>query len=126
MSSSLHKYGGFGSLPKSVTWYMVLSGVVILVLLVLLVKCRNKNIDHFCVCSGGLANMNQHCNKCQNVEEGLTEYSDFAQLERDNGGPYWTTVSPGDLDFTPRGQGCDTGYAPADFHCNVPFSLTNR
>lgn len=79
--------------------------VIILILTVLLIKCHTKTKDDFCVCTqSGLTGRDKVCGKDHNGD--LTEYSDFAKLQREAGGPKWTTVSPGDPNYPPRGVNC--------------------
>lgn len=91
-------------LPNSVVVYMVVSIIVIGVLIGLLVKCRKTTRDNFCVCSNSGGPRNKVCGKDHNGD--LTETSDFAKLQKEAGGPFWSKISPGDYSYPPSGQFC--------------------
>lgn len=89
-----------------VTIYVVLSLATIVTLVVLLSR-KNKS-EHFskCICSGARGRVCQDTEKVeQDYNNGLTEFSDFAEMQKKLGGPKWGTVSPGDYDY-PSSEGC--------------------
>lgn len=95
----------------SVTIYVVVSLIAIVVLIILLARKDNSN-ENFtkCICTSGSDSGRGRV--CQNTEavwdayqHGLTENSDLGKIQKQMGGPKWSTVSPGDYDF-PTSQGC--------------------
>jgi len=91
--------------------YVVVSLVTIGVLLYFLIRCENKNCDGFCVCSHGSGTRKQVCQSREQTraayDAGLTEYSDFAGMQKAAGGPKWSNISPGDYNFPQNAKNCD-------------------
>ena len=58
--------------------YMILSIAAIATLAVLLIKCKNKSCDTFCICKGiNKKNCRTPKQKTYNYDNGQTEYSKF-------------------------------------------------
>lgn len=81
--------------------YVVISLLTIGVLIFFLVRCEKKNCDGYCICSHGSGLRDHICqpNMKPAYRKGLTEFTDFAQVQKNHGGPKWSTVSPGDYDY---------------------------
>jgi hypothetical protein len=84
--------------------------LTILALAYSLNDCRTKSRDNFCLCSGAnLGGRRKMCNggvdKAQ-YNAGMTEYSDMAKMQKAQGGPFWSTVSPGDMDYPGQDGSC--------------------
>lgn len=94
----------------AMTIYIVLSLITIVILSVALSRKKNCN-ENFtkCICTGSDGGRGRVCQDTEQVQlayrNGLTENSDWGKLQREAGGPSWTTVSPGDVDF-PQSEGC--------------------
>ena len=74
--------------------YMGVSIVLIGVLLGLLIRCQNSKdqCDGYCVCTGvGKENCRSQEQSDLLYQRGLTEYSNFAQMQKAKGGPTWKT-----------------------------------
>ncbi len=93
------------------TTYIVISIATIITLIVLLSnkKCNDTENYDKCICTQKSGGRGRYC---QNTEEtvraynnGVTEFTDFAGIQRANGGPKWDEVSPGNYNF-PVSQGC--------------------
>ena len=81
--------------------YVVVSLLTIGVLLFFLIRCEKKNCDGYCVCStaGGVRRSICQPNMKKAYDEGMTEYTDLAALQKKFGGPKWPTISPGDYNY---------------------------
>lgn len=81
--------------------YVLVSLTTIGVLLFFLIKCEKKNCDGYCICSHGSGTGKHICqpNMKNSYLNGLTEYSNFAKMQEKDGGPKWSTVSPGDYKY---------------------------
>lgn len=78
--------------------YVCISAIVIGVLIFLLVRCENRIKDNYCVCSGPRGKVCQG-NMRSAYNDGLTEYSNFAKMQKDAGGPKWKNIQPGQLNY---------------------------
>lgn len=89
--------------------YVFISVVVICVLIFYLVKCENKTKDNYCICTGsGPGGRGKVCqgNMRKAYNNGLTEYSNFAKMQKDAGGPTWKNVQPGQYDYPQNPKSC--------------------
>jgi hypothetical protein len=88
--------------------YMVVATLCIIALLIMLNKCKTR--DNFCLCSG--ANVGGRRKMCnggvtkKEYNDGMTEYSDMAKMQMEQGGPKWSTVSPGDMAYPEQDGNC--------------------
>ena len=96
---------------KKLTGYRICCGIFIVVIMVLaymLWDCRRK--QGYCICAGAIKSVrNKVCQSKEQVrkayDNGLTENSNFSKIQKEQGGPKWTTISPGDYNF-PGEIGC--------------------
>lgn len=96
----------------AITIYVVVSLITIGVLLFFLIRCENKNRDGYCICSHGSGMAKRVCQPDQTkaYNAGKTEFQNFAKIQRQHGGPMWSKVSPGDLNY-PVYQNCAKEYS---------------
>ena len=74
--------------------YTVISIVAIVVLLGLLIHCKNKPCEALCICQGANTKMCGDRLKLQNFyNSGHTEYTDFAAAQKKMGGPRWKSTN---------------------------------
>lgn len=92
-----------------------ISIVTIIVLAILLSRKHNSENYKKCICTGSQGGRGRVCQNTEtawkNYQNGLTEYADIVKMQKDMGGPKWSTVSPGDYDF-PLSEGCPWNYKP--------------
>lgn len=88
--------------------YVVVSLISIAVLLLFLIRCEKKNCDGYCICSHGSGTRDHICqpNMKPAYRKGLTEFSNFAEMQKEAGGPKWPTMSPGDYDYPQFDKTC--------------------
>jgi hypothetical protein len=85
--------------------------VVLVALLTWAIVYRDhKSKDNYCICTnsgpGGRGKVCQG-NMRKAYINGLTEYSDFAAMQKAAGGPKWKMVQPGQLDYPPGRKTCE-------------------
>lgn len=94
----------------------VILAIVNLVLIYKMCSCSDAHVeeikDDFCICSS--ANVGGRRKMCNggvtksDYNSGMTEYQDFATIQKEQGGPFWSNVSPGDLNYPEKDGDCTT------------------
>jgi len=92
---------------------MAIATIVLVVMgaiAIFIVKNR-ENRDNYCICGGGVGGRNRNCHigplRIGDAYK-LVQNLDFAQYQRDNGGPVWKNIAPGNLSYpeTKGDKGC--------------------
>ena len=61
-----------------------------------LIKCQTKKYEPLCLCSGAKRKSCGNYNQLiKSYEQGLTEYSDLAKIQKKNGGSKWLPLDYG-------------------------------